>query len=87
MPRPTLQPGVYRHFKGGLYQVLGVAQRVDSPDWLVVYRPLYGDQELVARPFLEFTGRVVHEGREQPRFQFLHEARAGLGEEFPSEAS
>ncbi len=71
LPRPSLQRGVYRHFKGKLYEVIGVAQRVDTYDWLVVYRPLYGDRELVVRPYDEFTGTVNREGREQPRFQFL----------------
>jgi hypothetical protein len=71
MPRPALQPGVYQHFKGGLYQVLGVARLVDSSDWFVVYRPLSGEQELVMRPFAEFAGSVTRDGREQARFQFV----------------
>jgi hypothetical protein len=69
VPQPTIESGIYRHFKGNLYEVIGVAPLVDSPDCFVVYRPLYGDQGLVLREYSEFTGTVLHEGREQPRFQ------------------
>jgi hypothetical protein len=62
---------VYRHFKGKLYEVIGVAHLVDSFDWFVVYCPMYGDRELVARPYAEFTGMVNREGREQIRFELV----------------
>jgi hypothetical protein len=71
MERPTIQAGTYRHFKGGLYAVIGVAQLVDSDECFVVYHPLYGDQELVIRPVQEFIGTVVRNGREQLRFEFI----------------
>jgi hypothetical protein len=80
MPPPLIRPGVYRHFKGNLYEVVGVAQLVDSPDWFVVYRPLYGDRELVVRPYAEFTGTVNREGRERPRFEFIQDAPSGPAE-------
>ena len=35
-----LRSGVYRHFKGNLYEVLGVAQHSETQEYLVVYRPL-----------------------------------------------
>ena len=70
-PRLTLRPGVYRHFKGKNYEVLGVAPLVDSADVYVVYRPLYGDRALVLRRYDEFAGTVFRDGREQPRFQFV----------------
>lgn len=72
---PTLTPGVYRHFKGRLYEVVGVAPLVDSNDAFVVYRPLYGDQKLVIRSFNEFVEWVERDGRKQPRFQLCQESR------------
>lgn len=71
MAHPTIQTGVYQHFKGGLYEVVGVAKLVDSDAWYVVYRPLYGDRGLVMRPFDDFFSKVVRNGEEQPRFRLL----------------
>jgi hypothetical protein len=61
-------PGRYRHFKGGLYEVLGVARHSETDERLVVYRPLYGDGGLWVRPAAMFAEKVTHEGREVPRF-------------------
>ena len=38
-----IQPGTYRHFKGGLYEVLGSARHSETEEEMVVYRPLSGD--------------------------------------------
>lgn len=73
MLQPQIPLGVYQHFKGGLYEVIGVAKLVDSMDCFVVYRPLYGDRELVVRPYEDFMKIVFREGREQPRFQLVQE--------------
>ena len=67
----VLRPGIYRHYKGNLYEVLGVAQHSETHEQLVVYRALYGDFGLWVRPLTMFTEDVVHEGCRQPRFAFL----------------
>ncbi len=36
-----LQPGLYRHYKGGTYQVIGVARHSETDEQLVVYRCVY----------------------------------------------
>jgi hypothetical protein len=61
--------GVYRHFKGKRYEVIGVAPVVDSDEIYVIYRPLYGNRALVLRPYSEFIGTVDRDGREQQRFE------------------
>lgn len=35
---PVLPPGLYRHYKGGLYTVLHLARHSETEEWLVVYR-------------------------------------------------
>ena len=64
-------PGRYRHFKGGEYEVVGVARHSETDERLVVYRPLYGDGGLWVRPVGMFLETVEHDGRTVPRFTFL----------------
>jgi hypothetical protein len=68
MMETELTPGRYRHYKGGDYQVLGVARHSESGEVLVVYRCLYGDFSLWVRPLAMFTGTVTVNGRQVPRF-------------------
>jgi len=66
-----MKAGRYRHFKGGEYQVQGVARHSETGELLVVYTPLYGEGGLWVRPMEMFQRSVLHEGREQPRFAYL----------------
>ena len=68
-----LKPGKYRHFKGGEYEVYGVATHSENGEQLVVYRPLYGEQDLWVRPLSMFTETIVRDGQEVPRFALLEE--------------
>jgi hypothetical protein len=63
--------GRYRHFKGGLYEVLGVARHSETEEELVVYRPLYGAGGLWARPKKMFLEQVLAAGQTVPRFRYL----------------
>lgn len=69
-----LTPGRYRHFKGGEYEVLGVARHSEGLEDMVVYRPLYNNTGLWVRPLSMFTETVERDGKTQPRFIFLDEA-------------
>ncbi len=69
----SLKPGLYRHYKGKDYEVLGVATHSETEESLVVYRTLYGDFSLWVRPLDMFTGNVVVEGEPTPRFTFISE--------------
>jgi hypothetical protein len=72
----SLQFGIYRHFKGNLYEVLSVARHSETLEDYVVYRALYGDFGTWVRPLAMFEETVVHDGRTQPRFDFLHKPSA-----------
>jgi len=63
------QNGTYRHYKGNDYQVLGLAQHFETLEEMVVYKALYGDNQLWVRPRANFLEEVVHEGVKQPRFR------------------
>ncbi len=62
------RPGIYRHYKGSLYEVLGVARHSETEESLVVYRALYGDYDLWTRPMEMFVETVDVQGEPVPRF-------------------
>ena len=52
---------IYKHFKGNLYLVEGIAYHTETMEKYVVYRALYGDQQLFIRPCDMFLSEVDHE--------------------------
>jgi len=71
-----LQTGVYEHYKGRRYEVLGCARHTETEEDFVVYRALYGDYGLWVRPKTMFVENVIVDGREVPRFRFVGQAKA-----------
>ncbi len=65
------EPGRYRHYKGGEYQVVGTARHSETDELLVVYRCLYDNDSLWARPLEMFLENVVVDGASLPRFRRL----------------
>jgi len=66
-----IAPGLYEHFKGGRYTVLGVAKHSETGERLVVYRAEYGDRDLWVRPAEMFAEEVNSAGKMVPRFKYL----------------
>lgn len=69
-----IRPGRYRHFKGGEYQVLGVAKHSETLEPMVVYQALYGEGGLWVRPAAMWNETVEREGRTFRRFTYIGEA-------------
>jgi lactoylglutathione lyase len=67
-PLPETPTGRYRHYKGGEYEVIGVARHSETLEPLVVYRPLYNASGLWVRRHAMFFGQVEVAGTSQPRF-------------------
>lgn len=75
---PSIPLGLYRHYKGGEYEVLGVARHSETLEPMVIYRPLYNETGLWVRPYSMFLEQVEIDGQFQPRFILLKEQSAPL---------
>jgi hypothetical protein len=68
-----LRIGKYKHYKGNLYEVLGVAKHSETLEELVVYKALYQPEgeNLWVRPLAMFTESVEINGTTVERFAFI----------------
>ena len=67
----TIEPGIYRHFKGNYYEVLYIARHSETTEPMVVYRALYGDGGVWTRPAGMWNETVEHDGQTVTRFRKL----------------
>ncbi|MBS7299309.1 MAG: DUF1653 domain-containing protein [Eubacteriales bacterium] len=65
--------GVYEHYKGKQYQLVGVANHSETLEKMVVYKALYGDGELWVRPASMWNEEVEINGAIIPRFRLIKE--------------
>lgn len=80
MHQPTqpqeIKPGIYKHYKGGIYRVRFIATHSETLEKLVVYEMIedtrpgrtYGPGSIWVRPLTMFTENVEWEGKTVPRF-------------------
>lgn len=61
-PENAPSPGLYKHYKGNLYQVLGMARHSETEEWLVVYQALYAEKGFWLRPLSIWLEPVTQEG-------------------------
>ena len=67
----SIPQGIYRHYKGNLYQVLHTARHSETDEPMVVYRCLYGEYGVWVRPLAMFTERVTVDGQRMLRFELV----------------
>ena len=63
-----IPPGIYIHYKGNKYEVIGTAFHSETLEEMVVYRALYGDGDLWTRPAHMWNEEVTVDGRTVKRF-------------------
>ena len=66
--------GIYKHYKGNLYEVIDVAKHSETEEEHVVYRTLYGDYSLWVRPLAMFIETVELDGQQVTRFEYVEDA-------------
>ena len=63
-----IKKGIYRHYKGGRYEVIGIARHSETLEEMVVYRALYGEGGLWVRPASMWNEWVEKDGKKVLRF-------------------
>lgn len=73
---PQLETGLYEHYKGNRYRVLGVGRHTEADSYFVVYSPIEsgpGKPAMWLRPYEMFLETVEVDGMVTPRFRKIEE--------------
>ena len=68
-----MKKGIYRHFKGNLYELLYVAKHSETLEDMVVYRALYGEKSIWTRPLSMWDEEVKTDKGKVRRFTYIGE--------------
>ena len=66
-----MKTGIYEHYKGNRYEVIDTVRHSETEELLVLYRPLYGEQNLWVRPFDMFFENIQVGDATLPRFKYV----------------
>ncbi len=66
-----IQLGKYRHYKGGEYEVIGIAKHSETLEEMAIYKALYDEGQLWVRPIGMFAEEIEKDGEKIPRFKFI----------------
>ena len=69
MSRQKVKKGIYKHFKGNNYKVIGVAKHSETKEEFVIYQALYGKKVLWIRLVKMFLEKVTVNDKKVPRFK------------------
>lgn len=67
--KTSILPGVYRHYKGNMYEVIAVARHSEDLSPMVIYRALYGEGDVWARPAKMWNETVETPDGAKKRFE------------------
>lgn len=79
-PLHTTPPGLYRHHKGGWYEVIDTVRCSETLQGMTLYRALYGGMGLWVRPAAMFNETAAFGGKTQARFVRHEAAQVALGD-------
>ena len=70
----TIPLGVYRHYKGNQYEVIGFAKHSETLEDMVIYKALYGEGVTWIRPASMWDNPIEVDGKTVKRFEFVGES-------------
>jgi len=65
--------GVYRHYKGNQYEVIGFAKHSETLEDMVIYKALYGEGGTWVRPISMWEYPIEGDGKNVKRFEYVGE--------------
>lgn len=66
--------GKYQHYKGNMYEVIGIANHSETLEKMVIYKALYGEKEIWVRPLEMWDNDIMlNDGSVVKRFTFIEE--------------
>jgi len=65
--------GIYKHFKGHKYRVIGIAKNSENLEEMVVYVDMNDENNIWVRPLAMFFEKVTRDGKTFDRFEFIEE--------------
>ena len=68
-----IKKGIYEHYKGNRYELIGIANHSETLEKMVVYKALYGEKELWVRPAAMWNEEIEINGKAVARFRLLEE--------------
>lgn len=71
-PIPPFNKGIYQHYNGQYYEVIDGARHSETLEFLIIYKALYGENDIWVRPFEMFFETIEHNGQTRPRFEFIN---------------
>jgi len=66
--------GIYRHYKGNKYEVIGFAKHSETLEDMVIYKALYGEGGTWVRPLSMWENPIETDGKAVKRFEFIVES-------------
>ncbi|QOY54130.1 DUF1653 domain-containing protein [Candidatus Sulfurimonas marisnigri] len=66
-----MKTGIYEHYKGNRYEVIDTLRHSETEVLMVLYRTMYGDEDLWARPYNMFFEEVEVDNKLVPRFKYI----------------
>jgi hypothetical protein len=70
-----MQLGVYRHYKGNEYEVIGLAKHSETLEDMVIYKALYGESGTWVRPLSMWENIIEIDGKTVKRFEFEDDSK------------
>ena len=68
-----MKTGIYQHYKGPKYNVIDTVRHSETEELMVLYRTMYGDENLWVRPYTMFFEEVTINSVQVPRFKYIGE--------------